>query len=173
MSLSPEIEKTENIKKQLLVLSLLYYAVATMCLIGLATLPFMHTILNAVLTNQDLPQQGAGPAARNLQVLQTPLNFTLVIMGILFLLSAVLTVVTGISLFLKRHWTFCVVGSVLVCIWVPVGTGLGIWTLLLLFDQHTRSLFAQRLPLKDSDLLFWKSWNAADKPHAPETEESP
>lgn len=53
----------------------------------------------------------------------------------------VICLLTGVSILQARHLTGCVVGAALVCVSVPLGTILGIWTLILLRDSEIRTLF--------------------------------
>ena len=53
----------------------------------------------------------------------------------------VICLLTGVWILQTRHLTGCVVGAALVCVSVPLGTILGIWTLILLRDSDIRVLF--------------------------------
>lgn len=53
----------------------------------------------------------------------------------------VICLLTGVWILQTRHLTGCVVGAALVCVSVPLGTILGIWTLILLRDSEIRTQF--------------------------------
>jgi hypothetical protein len=62
----------------------------------------------------------------------------------LFLLlaaKAVLCVLAGLAITRRRRWTLCIVAACISLVDLPLGTVLGIFTLLLLYDPATRAEF--------------------------------
>lgn len=145
--------ETEKIEKQLKVVGVLYMTLSTLCLLGLLFIPFHYMMMQSVM-NIDFPNPGEGPDPREMFTkMQTPIFVMYGFMGVMMLLFGGVTLTTGINLFRKTHRTFCIVGSAFICIWVPFGTALGIWSLILLFDNKALPLFETDKLLDESDFL--------------------
>lgn len=54
---------------------------------------------------------------------------------------AILILITGLSLHRKRHYTFCMVIAAIECLFMPYGTVLGIFTLIVLLRDSVKALF--------------------------------
>jgi hypothetical protein len=54
---------------------------------------------------------------------------------------AAATIVAGRSITARRRHVFCVVVGALLCLWMPFGTILGVFTLILLTKPHVKALF--------------------------------
>jgi len=73
------------------------------------------------------------------------LGYILLVLGVLFMLVGftvvVLLVLAGRFLAQARHWTFCVVVAAVSCAFFPLGTVLGVFTILTLADAEGRATF--------------------------------
>jgi len=71
-------------------------------------------------------------------------------MGVLFLVTvetmAVLSYLTGRFLSRRQHPTFCIVISAIDCLYMPLGTALGVFTILTLQRPSVKALFAGTTP---------------------------
>jgi len=71
-------------------------------------------------------------------------------MGVIFLLTfealAVLSFLTGRYLSKRQHPTFCIVISAINCMYMPLGTALGVFTILVLQRPSVKALFAGSIP---------------------------
>ncbi|WP_339734764.1 hypothetical protein [uncultured Gimesia sp.] len=145
--------ETEKIEKQLKVVGVLFMSLSGLCLLGLLFIPVHYMMMQSVL-NMDFPRQGEGPDPREMfEKMQTPMFVMYGLMGGMMLLFGGFTLATGINLYRKSHKTFCIVGSAVICIWIPFGTALGIWSLILLFDKNAQPLFEEQTNLNDADFL--------------------
>lgn len=145
--------EAEKIEKQLKVVGVLFMALSTLCFLGLLFIPIHYMMMQSVM-NIDFPHQGGAPDPREMFTkMQTPIFVMYGIMGVMMLIFGGVTLTTGINLYRKTHRTFCIVGSAFICIWVPFGTALGIWSLILLFDNKALPLFEEQTQLNDSDFL--------------------
>jgi hypothetical protein len=61
---------------------------------------------------------------------------------------AAFMVVVGRSLTARKRHLLCVVVAALECLWMPFGTILGIFTLLLIMKPHVRALFVVGTPAR-------------------------
>jgi hypothetical protein len=79
----------------------------------------------------------------------------LIAMGSLFfvigLVCAVLVIMAGRNLAAQRGYTFCLVIAALECLSVPIGTALGVFTIVVLQRESVKELFAQRRAEMQSD----------------------
>ncbi len=145
--------ETENIEKQLKVVGVLFMVLSGLCLLGCLFIP-VHYLMMQAMMDLDFPHQVEGPDPREMfEKMQTPFLAMYVIMGVMMLSFGGFALATGISLYRKTHRTFCIVGSAFICIWVPFGTALGVWSLILLFDKYAQPLFEDKTKLHDDDFL--------------------
>jgi hypothetical protein len=63
---------------------------------------------------------------------------------LVLMLSAALSIVAGRNLAAHRGYVFCVVVAALECLWVPLGTILGVFTIVVLQRESVKELFGQR-----------------------------
>lgn len=150
-------EQTDKFEKQLKVAGVLFMVLAGFCLLGLLLLPLHYMMMKSMMQSFeqiDFPKRQDRPDLRQMfQTMQPSLYLMYGFMGSLGLLFGGMSLVTGINLYRKTHRTLCIIGSAAVCIWFPIGTALGVWTLLILFDKASRSLFEEPNLLTDDDFL--------------------
>ncbi|MFI4847458.1 MAG: hypothetical protein ACIAZJ_00040 [Gimesia chilikensis] len=145
--------KTEKIEKHLDVIGILFMVLAGFSLLMVLFIPVHFMMMQSVM-NMDFPRPHEGPDPRKMfREMQSAFIVLYVLVGVLSLAFGGFLLATGINIRRKRHFTLCVVGSALICISFPLGTALGIWSLLTLYDKHTRPLFAERTDLGDADFL--------------------
>jgi hypothetical protein len=127
-------------QEQLRLLSIFHYVVGG--LLGLfACLPFLHVILGiAVVT-------GALPEKPNESEFPPILGWVFIVVGSLVILTgwtlAAAVVVAGRSLARHRYYTFCLIVAAIECLFVPFGTVLGVFTIVVLVRPSVRQLFEQ------------------------------
>ncbi|QDV17432.1 hypothetical protein Pan153_20840 [Gimesia panareensis] len=149
MQRSPE---TEKIEKHLNVISILFMVLAGFSLLTLLFLPLHFMMFESFMDH--VPRQANGPDPKKMmQEIQPFVYVVYAMIGVFSLIIGAVMLATGINLRRRRHFTFCVIGSALICPSFPLGTALGVWSLLTLYNQHTRPLFAERTSLDDADFL--------------------
>ncbi|WP_417389726.1 hypothetical protein [Gimesia sp.] len=150
-------EQTDKLEKQLKVAGVLFMVLAGFCLLGLLLLPLHYMMMKSMMQSFeqiDFPQPQLGPDPREMFLtMQPPIYLMYGFMGFLGLMFGGMSLVTGINLYRKTHLVWCIVGSAAVCIWFPIGTALGVWTLMILFDKQARPLFEKPNVLTDDDFL--------------------
>lgn len=118
-------------------LSIFYYIVAGLtALIG--CFPIIHMVFGLVMIIIGAADHRAGP----LPILGGML-FTLIggAVFVIFQAVAVCLFLTGRFLQSYRHHTFCLVIAVIICFSFPIGTVLGVFTILVLVRPEVRKMF--------------------------------
>jgi hypothetical protein len=65
--------------------------------------------------------------------------------------AAILACVVGYFLKRRKHWLFCIVGSGIQCLFVPFGTILGVFTIIVLARESVRHIFQHGEPQSTDD----------------------
>jgi hypothetical protein len=120
-------------------LSIFHYVLAGLsALFGL--LPLIYVGLGALILSGALDgKQGDAPPAF--------LGWIVIAFGLFALLLAALyvagLVVAGRSLARRRNWLFCMIMAAISCAFAPLGTALGVFTIIVLSRGETKALFQQ------------------------------
>lgn len=127
--------------EQLRLLSIFHYVVGGLAAL-FACIPIIHLVIGLVMIFA--PQtMGSG---RN----QPPafMGWFFVVLGSCFILAgwafATLVVVAGRFIARRKHYMFCFVMGCVECMFMPFGTVLGVFTLLVLNRQSVKELFTPR-----------------------------
>ena len=123
--------------QQLNTLSVLHFVGAGLAFLGVAFVAvhfmLMSTLLNAATKSAQSPQ----PPDEFFQVFR----WFYVIFGAWLGSSLLLNVLAGIYLRAKKHRTFCIVVAAINCLHTPLGTILGIFTIIVLARDSVRAAF--------------------------------
>jgi hypothetical protein len=131
-----------NDREHLRVLSILHFILAALlacgvCLGGLwgivVTGLFRHGLREAAQRGEDLPVRG---------VFTLVVVFWIVMLVIALVYIAAL-VFAGFNLRARRNRTFCMVVAALTCVSFPLGTALGVFTLIVLSRDSVRELYGE------------------------------
>jgi hypothetical protein len=125
------------VRDDIRLLSLFHYVLAGFT--GLfALFPLVYVVLGALMVGGVLDKGSDPPPAF--------LGFFVMGFGLLFLFFVVawmvLLILAGRFLARQRHWIFCVVVAAISCTSFPLGTALGIFTLVTLTKAEVKALFA-------------------------------
>jgi hypothetical protein len=125
--------------EQLRLLSVFHYVVAGMA--GLfALFPIIHLIIGLFLVFAPNKFTGNG------QLPPAFIGWFFVIFAALFIILgwifAVLVLTAGRFLAQRKHYTFCLVMAGVECIFMPFGTVLGVFTIIVLTRESAKQLFA-------------------------------
>lgn len=119
-------------------LAVFHYVFAGLCgLFGL--LPLVHVAIGAALVTGRLDQGRHDGFPEVFGWLFIAVGVALVVAA---LACAALVALAGRSLQTRRHWTFCLVMAAVSCAFFPLGTALGVFTILTLSRPEARALFA-------------------------------
>jgi hypothetical protein len=83
----------------------------------------------------------SGPGAQEAAILGGVFLAVAVVMVLLLAGWGALLYVAGKSLRSQRRYTFCIVVAALICLHMPLGTILGIWTIVYLSKPHVKAIF--------------------------------
>jgi hypothetical protein len=137
---SPPLQQQNSDIDHLRLLSIFHYIVSGLAAF-FACLPIIHLVIGLFMI---LAPQKFGPANN-----QPPAFIGWFFVGIasFFILVgwtfAVLVLIAGRFIALRKHYQFCFVVACLECIFMPFGTVLGVFTILVLNRPTVKKLFAQ------------------------------
>lgn len=122
-------------------LSIFHYVIAGFGVFGMCFLGLHFTIMNAAFTNasnwEDSAKGGPPPEA-----IMDILKWVYLFLGLLIIAGIVLNVLTATSLSRRRNRTLCFVTAGLNCLQFPLGTLLGVFTIIVLSRESVRLKFA-------------------------------
>jgi len=131
--------------EHLRLLSIFYYVVA-----GLAALfsciPILHLVFGVLMLTGVLPirEPGAEQMTTVMGIFFVTFSILAIAVGLAF---AVLLLFTGNYLKKRVHYTFCLVMACVACVFMPFGTVLGVFTILVLVKPSVKAAFAIATPL--------------------------
>ncbi len=129
-------------EEHLRLLSIFHYIVGGLA--GLfALFPIVHLILGLVfiLAPEAFAPEGEEPPPAFLGWFFVVFAASFILLGWIF---AVCVIVTGRFLARHRHWLFCLVMGAIECLFMPFGTVLGVFTIVVLMRESTKELFSAR-----------------------------
>ena len=123
--------------EHLKLLSIFHYVVAAMTAL-FACIPFIHFFMGLALATGAFPD--TDPEAQ-------PVGIFIMVFAGLFILAgwalAVLIAYAGRSLQTRRRYTYCLVMAGVECIFMPFGTVLGVFTIIVLMRDSVKELFGR------------------------------
>lgn len=122
-------------------LSTFHYVGAGLACIGLLFLFLHYAIMSTVFDNPAMWQQGSKQVTPPPPQLFAMFKFFYAIFGLWFLASAVLDVISAINLRARKNRTFSVVLGAINCLHLPLGTVLGVFTIVVLCRDSVRYLY--------------------------------
>lgn len=126
---------TEQLEKNLDLLGTLHYVMGAVTAL-LACIPIIHFTIGIMMLS---PGFGGGdPAPRIIAILFIVLSAIIILAGWVF---AILIILTGRRLKERRAYNFCLIISFLECLIMPLGTVLGIFTIITLSKEPVKELF--------------------------------
>jgi len=144
---------TEKIEKQIKTISILYFVFSGFSFLMLMFLLLHYTIMSKFSTMEFPVREGEPDPTKMMAPMLDMMIYFYVAMGVLGVLFAIATFLTGLFMLQKKKRTLCIIGAAIGCLSVPLGTALGIWALLILFDKKTKPLFERPSELNEADFL--------------------
>ncbi|MFA6956513.1 MAG: hypothetical protein WC538_11640 [Thermoanaerobaculia bacterium] len=125
-------------EEHLRLLSIFHYVVAALASL-FALFPLIHLVIGlAILSGRFPGKSTGGDDIRWLGGFFVAFASVWIVMGLSF---AACVIVAGRSLAKRTRYTFCLVMAGLECMFVPFGTVLGVFTLIVLTKDDVKSLF--------------------------------
>jgi hypothetical protein len=119
-------------------LSIFHYVAAGMAAL-VACIPFIHFFMGLALATGALGD--ADPEGRPVGIFIMAIAALFIFLGWVF---AALVAVAGRSLAQRKRYTYCLVMAGIECIFMPVGTVLGVFTIIVLMRDSVKELFGHR-----------------------------
>jgi hypothetical protein len=120
-------------------LSIFHFVGAGLALLGILFLFVHFEFMHFIFTNPDIWQnQKGGPPPQ--QIFSILIVFY-IIGGILLVVSAILNVMSGLFLHVRKNRTFSLVVAGINCLHLPLGTVLGIFTIIVLLRPSVREIY--------------------------------
>jgi ribose/xylose/arabinose/galactoside ABC-type transport system permease subunit len=130
-------------QEQLRLLSIFHYVVTVVCAL-FSFLPLIQLFMGIGFIS------GVFPPDRNPDSAPVALGWFLVILSGLFILSglalAACIAVAGRNLARQRRYVFCLVVAAVCCLFAPIGTVLGVFTIVVLMRPSVKALFGEGAP---------------------------
>jgi hypothetical protein len=125
-------------RDQVRLLGIFHFVVAAFS--GLfSLLPSLYVLMGAWMLRGGFPQAPQAPPPPEI------VGWAMIAMGSFLMLLGfaftALLAVAGRFLLVHRHWTFCVVVAAIACAAFPVGTALGVFTILVLARPEVKAAF--------------------------------
>lgn len=121
------------------ILAIFHFVGAGLAVFGILFLFGHYAIMHAVFTNPEFweGQNQTPPPAQIFAMLQ----WFYVIFAAWFVASGVLNVISGFCLLARKHRTFSLVVAGINCLHIPLGTVLGVFTIIVLVRDSVRELY--------------------------------
>jgi len=131
-------------KSHLKVLSVLHFVGAGLAALGIVFVGLHFLLFRTVVMNPAFqgPPGSTPPPAEIFDFLQ----WIYVVLGLWYGTSLVMNLLAGSYLNARKHRTFCFVTAAINCLHMPLGTVLGIFTIIVLARDAVRVAFAPRTP---------------------------
>ena len=122
--------------EHLKLLAIFHYVAAAMAAL-VACIPFLHFFMGLAL---------ATGAFGDTEAEARPVGFVIMLLALVFIMIgwalAALMVFAGRSLSTRKRYTFCLVMGGIECLFMPVGTVLGVFTIIVLVRDSVKKLFS-------------------------------
>jgi len=120
-------------------LSIFHYVGAGLAFFGILFLLAHFAIFHAFLANPKMwENQKQGPPPAEFFAL---FKWFYLVFGVWFLASGVLNVISGLCIRARKHRTFSLVVGGINCLHIPLGTLLGVFTIIVLIRDSVRELY--------------------------------
>lgn len=129
-------------EKHLNLLSIFHFVGAILAVFGILFLFVHYEVMHAIFTRPELWQgQGQNPPPAELFAI---LKWFYLIGGVWFVVSGILNLISGLCLRAKRGRTFSLLVAGINCLHIPLGTVLGVFTIIVLVRDSVCELYGVR-----------------------------
>jgi hypothetical protein len=142
--------------EHLKILSILFYVLAGLCLFpvlfGILYM-VMGVSFGAIMMSSDIPHKAGDPPPEIFGAFFVVFG---AIFSVVFLAFGILALKAGRNLAKKQGYTFAFVTACIVCLWMPLGTILGVFTIIVLMRDSVKQLFDGVQPSQGFSPPNWK-----------------
>ena len=126
--------------ENLRLLSTFHYVWAAMGILGLAFLALHYGMMSTMMDPEVLAREGKPPPEDMLRFMGL-FKWFYVGFGLFGITTMVLNVLAAQRIRARTHWMFCIVVAAINCISMPLGTVLGVFTIVMLTKPAVRASF--------------------------------
>jgi len=108
-----------------------------------ACFPVIHLVFGALMFSGALPMNDPNGAVIG-RIVGGFFMFGAILVIVLLLGLAIVVAVAGTFLRKRKHYTFCLVVAALACLFMPFGTVLGVFTIIVLVRPSVKEAFDQK-----------------------------
>jgi len=123
-------------EQYLKLLSVFHYVVGGLAAF-FACFPIFHLVIGILMLSGAFEGRGGGPPAA--------IGLLFVIMAMFFIIAgwtlAICLIIAGCNLAKRRRYMFCLIMAAIACIFLPFGTVLGVFTIIVLMRPSVKELF--------------------------------
>ena len=134
-SVNPQYQRDTD---HLNLLGVFHFVCAGLGLLGMGFIVMHYFIMHTVFTNPELTKNGANPPP--LQIFEM-LRVVYLVVGVFILAGMVLNVMSGLFLRQRRNRGFSIFVAALNCLHIPLGTTLGVFTIIVLMRDSVRESY--------------------------------
>lgn len=126
-------------EQHLKLLSIFHYIVGgIMALFSL--FPIFHLVFGiAMIVSPDMFESGGEGPPTFIGWLFALIGGTIILIGLVF---ATCVILSGRFLSLRKHYTYCFVIACIQCLFIPLGTALGVFTIIVLSRESVKQIFS-------------------------------
>ena len=128
--------------EHLRLLAIFHFVAAGLAFVGVSFSSLYFVMFQAFLSNPEMwaqSQQGPPPAA-----MMAVFRWFISIFVIWFLIGAIGNLLSGLYLRARRHRTYSIAIAAINCLHIPIGTALGVFTLIVLTRGSVQKLYQER-----------------------------
>ncbi len=137
-------------RRHLQILSILHYVFAGLLTLG-GCFPITYVVFGVLMLTGAIEPEEDPEAMRVMGLIFTIVG--LAVIAVSWVL-AVLTFLAGRRLATPRNHRYCLVIAAIECIFLPLGTALGVFTLVVLTRESVKALFGGSVPAGDANAPF-------------------
>jgi len=144
-TLPPEValqNQQRRDREHLKLLSIFHCVFGGLALAGIGFLFVHYFIMHTVFSNPEMWK--SRPEGMPLKTFLDAFIWFYLFLGVMLFTGLVLNVLSGLFLWQKRHRVFSLVIAGLDCLQIPLGTALGVFTILVLSRDSVRQLYDQK-----------------------------
>ena len=130
-------------QEHLRLLAIFHFVGAALSALGIGFLFLHYTFMSKIFANPEMWEQGSAtpPPEEFIALFEQVMVWFYVGFGIISLAQFFLSLASGFFLLKRRHRVFCMVAGAIDCLNMPLGTILGIFTLIVLNRSSVHRLF--------------------------------
>ena len=127
---------------QLNLLAIFHFVGAGLAVLGILFLLLHYTFMHTIFANPEMWKNQKQPMPMPPEQLFTIMKWFYLAGAVWFVTSGILNLISGLCLRARKHRTFSLVVAGFNCLHIPLGTVLGIFTIIILNRESVREVYA-------------------------------